>query len=554
MSDHIRGPGQIGTHSPARGSGQGGYRAGPVGPGLNEKILFWASFFTLIAAGMGFSIRGNIIADWGRQFGFTQGDLGVITGQGLAGFGITIIFFSFFSDIVGYGKLMVVAFLLHAASVGLTLAAPWAFAQPEQDINLGITTIKFGGKAGAFLCLWAGAWAFSLANGTCEAVINPLTATLFPDNKTHWLNILHAGWPGGLVLGALVGLGLNYLEDAGVAKIGWMGRWGIVMLPVLLYGLMMVGRPFPKSEAEASGVSLGMMFLTIFSPILLFLFLLHGMIGYVELGTDSWIQNITETVLANKNWALIAFIWTNVLMFTLRFFAGPIVHKISPVGLLFGSAVIGAAGLWMLGQPFTNATWMWMAAVTVYGIGKTFYWPTMLGVISERYPQGGALALGISGGIGMIVAGFLGGPIIGYQQDLFASRDLKQSDPPAYQRYADDQEKRPLEFVPEEYMPAVKGLDNAKVGVLKDDGKKLTEDLQRAPEDENLRKLNTWWQEAKPFAKNDEGPVDKATLEGGKKTLEWTAVVPAAMAVGYLLLILYFLATGGYKQKTLGGH
>src|SRR5437773_2371042 len=93
-----------------------------------------------------------------------------------------------------------------------------------------------------------------------------------------------------------------------------------------------------------------------------------------------------------------AFIWTNVLMFTLRFFAGPIVHKISPVGLLFCSAVVGTLGLWMLGQPFTNSTWAWMVAVTVYGLGKTFYWPTMLGVISERFPRGGALALGFSGG------------------------------------------------------------------------------------------------------------------------------------------------------------
>src|SRR5207244_2534440 len=97
---------------------------------------------------------------------------------------------------------------------------------------------------------------------------------------------------------------------------------------------------------------------------------------------------------------LMVFIWTNLLMFTLRFFAGPIVHRINPIGLLFVSAVFGAAGLWLLGQPFTNDVWPWVAAVTVYGIGKTFYWPTLLGVISERFPRGGALALGISGGIG----------------------------------------------------------------------------------------------------------------------------------------------------------
>src|SRR5262249_28871618 len=155
---------------------------------------------------------------------------------------------------------------------------------------------------------------------------------------------------------------------------------------------------------------MGTMITTLFAPILLFLFLLHAMVGFVELGTDSWIVNITKTVLNNANTALLAFIWTNVLMTALRFFAGPIVHKISPVGLLFVSAVLGTAGLVLLGWAETNTTWLWLGAVTVYGVGKTFYWPTMLGVISERFPRGGALALGLSGGIGMISAGVLGGP------------------------------------------------------------------------------------------------------------------------------------------------
>src|SRR6266849_5684187 len=117
---------------------------------LNDTILFWASFFTLIAAGMGFSIRADILGAWGAEFGFTQTDLGIITGQGLAGFGITIIFFSFFADLVGYGKLMIIGFLLHAASVALTLAAPIAFT-------------KYG-KDGAYWCLYLGAWSFSLGN------------------------------------------------------------------------------------------------------------------------------------------------------------------------------------------------------------------------------------------------------------------------------------------------------------------------------------------------------------------------------------------------------
>src|SRR5205823_1907849 len=109
------------------------------------------------------------------------------------------------------------------------------------------------------------------------------------------------------------------------------------------------------------------------------------------------------------------------------FFAGPIVHKINPIGLLFASACLGTAGLWMLGQDFTNTVWPWIAAVTVYGIGKTFYWPTLLGVISERFPKGGALALGLSGGVGTLGAGILGGPGIGWKQDHFAVQKLQQT-------------------------------------------------------------------------------------------------------------------------------
>jgi MFS family permease len=500
--------------------------APPAAVPFNNMILFWASFFTLIAAGMGFSIRGGILADWGRQFGFTQTDLGEITGQGLAAFGFTIIVFSVFSDVLGYGVLMVIAFVLHALSIVLTLAAPFAF--------------QHYGKDGAYWCLWLGAWAFSFGNGTCEAVINPLTASLFPQSKTHWLNILHAGWPGGLVLGALVSLGLDHLP----ITVGWQIRWGIVFLPMLLYGVLMLGRPFPRSEAHISGVSLGAMILTLASPILLFLFLIHAMIGYVELGTDSWIINITETVLRNKTLALVAFIWTNVLMFTLRFFAGPIVHKISPIGLLFGSAVLGATGLVLLGLPITDTAILWLVAVTVYGIGKTFYWPTMLGVISERFPRGGPLALGVSGGIGMISAGFLGGPIIGYQQDFAASTELKQTSMPAYDRYKTDTPAAPLPG-----LPKVAGLDNAKLGVLRDEGKQLKADLELAPQDKNLGALNTWWQsQGQPHAAADKDEVGAAQVEGGKKALFWTAAIPAAMAVCYLLLIVFYSLTGGYKQ------
>ncbi len=535
--------------------------------GWNEKILFAASFLTLIAAGIGFSVRGAVLKDWGDQFGFTQSELGTITGGGLIGFGITIIAASFLADAIGYGRLMTFGFLLHASSAVVTFAATPVYNSM--------------GKEGAFWCLNIGMWLFALGNGFCEAVINPLTATLFPKNKTHYLNVLHAGWPLGLILGALIVLGFGEYARMTNDTIRWEFKLGAFLVPVVLYGLMMLGRRFPASEAHSSGISISTMIFTILSPILIFLFIMHMMVGYVELGTDSWIVNITNRVLGNENWALYAFIWTNSLMFVLRFFAGPIVHKISPLGLLFVSAVLGAAGLYLLGMPFTNTIWMWMGAVTVYGLGKTFYWPTLLGVISERFPKSGAIGLGISGGLGMIAAGLLGSPGIGYKQDLFAVQRIQELSNPTYERYMarnpDGQpDKKGFPFLstylPKE-LPPVAGLDNSKLKVF-DDYKKLDDkakgrttlesdlDTLNAVKakggkveenlEKNLNSLKKWWDEqGKPNFDADDAKLEESRVYGAKTALMYTALVPAALAIGFLLLILLYAGMGGYRQEHL---
>jgi MFS family permease len=577
-----------------------------MSPSRSDKILFWASFFTLIAAGIGFSVRGAILGDWGKQFGFTQTELGLIAGGGLVGFGVAIIFFSFCADLFGYGKLMLVAFLLHASSAVVTFAATPVF---DAGGIFGMSP-----KDSAYMCLTIGMWLFALGNGTCEAVINPLTASLFPANKTHWLNILHAGWPGGLILGALITLGFENLGD----NIKWEMKLGVFLIPVLLYGVMMFNRTFPRSEASSAGVSLiemmqqiGLLGMAVAvalfgvlltnelpgllkrvgidapswigwvaagallaaywvasrfafgSIILAFIYVLHAMVGYVELGTDTWITEITKTVLENKNTALIAFIWTNLLMFTLRFFAGPIVHRINPVGLLFASAVIGTIGLVMLGLPFTNTTWLWLLAVSVYGVGKTFYWPTMLGVISERFPKGGALALGLSGGIGMMAAGLLGAPGIGYKQDFFATQQLRGLSEDTYARYrAEDAKRFPLvsdavqAATGEDKLPAIAGIDNSKRSVLMDNGKSLKTDIDnltaKGQTNAATEQLQTWWKTTgQPKAEEDKPRVVESVLFGSKQALLYTAAVPALMALGYLILLLYFKLMGGYKQVHL---
>ena len=333
---------------------------------------------------------------------------------------------------------------------------------------------------------------------------------------------------------------------------------------------------------------MGVMLLEFASPILLFLILLHAMVGYVELGTDSWITNITGTILASGNYGLMLFIWTSGLMFILRFFAGPIVHKISPLGLLFCAAVLGCIGLMLLGQVFDsftglNALWFLLIAATIYGCGKTFFWPTMLGVVSERFPKGGALTLGVVGGVGMLSVGLLGNPIIGYEQDYFAKQSLETSSSAAYTRYSAEKTDSYL------FLPEIKGLDNAKVGTLLGDpgknngnGQKLNDDiknLEAKKEDlakyKDLTALANWWQGGyvpveckKPdatekveaqqpamcYASKDTGPVTEAQLHGGKMALSWTALVPACMALGYLILILYFWSRGGYQEQVLLEH
>ncbi len=461
-----------------------------------EKRLLIASFLTLIAAGIGFGIRGAVLGEWGAEFEMTKTDLGKITGGGFTGFGVVILLSSLVADRIGYKTLLVLAFLMHLVSYGATAAATPVFAAH--------------GKEATFDLLYWGMFAFAVGNGLCEAAINPLVATLYPKEKTHYLNILHAGWPGGIILGGLLAL-LFVGQDATLTHLRWEIPMAFFLVPTLIYGLLVLRESFPPSEAKAAGVDFGRMLVTCLSPLFLVLLLLHAMIGYVELGTDSWIGNIMDSALT---WpGIVVLIYTAGLMFVLRFFAGPIVERINPLGLLFVSSLLGAAGLYALG--LAEGSVAILVAATIYGLGKTFLWPTMLGVVGERFPQGGAIAMGLLGGVGMLSAGVLGGPGIGYTQDVHASAYLEANDAAAYERVKSADTNSFLFF------PAVQGLDGAKVEAL------VEADPQREV-------------------------VAAAGLEGGRAALRTTALVPAAMALGFLLLLLGFRMRGGYKAVELG--
>lgn len=506
----------------------------------NAQRLLWAGFFAIFAAGVGFSVRAGILNDWARAYGFTNTELGGITGGGLIGFGIVIIIGSLIADHVGYGILMVLAFLLHFLSAVMVL-----FADPVYN--------QFGQEA-VWWSLFISMFMFSIANGLCEVVVNPMTATLFPKQKTHYLNILHAGWPGGLIAGGLISLLMNEPKLGDWApgwKVHWMIQMSLFLVPVLVYGALLLGQRLPRSEAKEAGVGLGTMLLEFVSPILLLLLLIHALIGYVELGTDSWIGKITGAIMEEGALGRLFFVYTSALMFILRFFAGPLEHKLSPLGLLLLCSVLASVGLVFLSQ--ATSVLLCFLAVTVYGFGKTFFWPTMLAVVSERFPRGGAVTLGAIGGVGMLSAGFLGGPGIGFKQDYYASTQLKQQAVDTYKRY---EAEKPNSFL----IFQAQGLNGTKEDVLRLATKPAATSQEKEEVQKELRflveknKLNDWWTNAQKHTSEDNKPIEDASLYGGRMALLLTAAIPAVMAVFYLLLVLYFRLRGGYKAEVLVGH
>ena len=491
---------------------------------VNRGKLMWASFLTLIAAGMGFAVRGGLLVIWGKKFGFTQFELGTITGGGLAGFGIVILIASLVTDRVGYKAILTLAMVLHILSLIITLGASPAYAAMGRD--------------GAYWFLYMGVFVFAVANGLCETAINPLIANIYPERKTHYLNILHAGWPAGLVVGGL--LGLIFVSD----NIPWEIPLALYGLPTIWYGYIIIKEPFPDSDVKKAGISFGDMMKEFVSPVLLFLLILHAGVGYVELGTDSWITNITNSILTGQGFYL--FIYTSLLMTALRFFAGPIVEKINPLGLLCVSTVLGTVGLLMLGS-VEGAAMVWIA-VTIYGLGKTFLWPTMLGIVGERFPRGGAVTMGAIGGAGALSAGFLGGPLIGYKQDVAATSYVQEKSEDTYGRYKKADENKVLLGL----LPSIQGLDGQKVGTLLDGGKGAKDEAERFKENEAVQEHYKWWTEVgKPNEAKDKETIGPARTYGARKALIWTAAVPAGMCIGYLLLVFYFASQGGYKEVDL---
>ena len=511
----------------------------------HNKILFWGCFIALITTSYAFISRmilcgGQFVTD----FGLDKVAVGQLQGAGIWPFGMSIIVFSLFIDRIGYKVAMIFSFVCYLAYTGLALMA---YSTIHGAAGADLLTAQ---KRGYELLYW-GSIILGLGNGTVEAYINPVVATMFNKDKSKWLNILHAGWPAGLVMGGLCTIALAGATD-------WRLTLGLILIPAVIFFVMLVGQTFPRSEREQAGVGyvdmlkelgafgalvgfglvfaqLGQVFgwntklvwgltavvVLAFAAltksfgrlILAFLILIMMPLATTEIGTDGWISSLMEAPMAAAGhepaWVLV---YTSAIMMVLRFFAGPIIHKFSPLGLLAGCSVLAIAGLTWLSK--TNGAGMLIifAAATLYAVGKTFFWPTMLGLASEQCPKGGALTLNAMGGIGMLAVGILGFPFIGYLQESTATAKLQASSPALYQTVT--MEKKYL-------LGDYHAIDPIKSAAVTEAG---------AAE-----------------------AIKTATTTGQFSALGKMAFFPAFMLAGYLALIAYFKTKGGYRPVELEG-
>lgn len=488
----------------------------------NPQWLFWACFIALVATAFGFIIRTQIIGDWGVEFNLSETQKGELLGVGLWPFAISIVLFSFVIDKIGYGRAMIFAFVCHITSAILTIFA------------------------NGYWMLYIGTFIVALGNGTVEAVVNPVVATVFSKEKTKWLNILHAGWPGGLVLGGVLALIMG-------PGIDWKWKVGLIFIPAIAYGVMMLRVKFPVHERVKAGVSyksmlqeagvLGAAIIVIMivrelgrvfawsltaqiiisaalilgyavyvrspgRPMFIFLVLIMVPLATTELGTDSWITELLTPVMGDiglqAGWVLV---YTSFIMVLMRFSAGPIVKRFTPLGTLAMCSVVAIIGLVFLSKA---AGIMIFIAATLYGIGKSFFWPTMLGVVAERFPKGGALTLNTISGVGMLTVGVIGAAFLGNIQDRQIDRDLYFQNQVLHEQVAGAEQSS----VFGKYKP----LNQAKLATL-------------TPEERGL--------------------VTRIVDMAKKNALMTVAIFPAIMLLCYLGLIFYFRSKGGYKVVEL---
>lgn len=516
-----------------------------------RPLLFATCFIALIATSFGFIVRIMLLDEvWKPMFNLSETEKGEIFGVGLWPFAISIVLFSLVIDKIGYKVTLWFAVICHIIQA-IMLMTPGASWVPE--------------SMQGYWWLWIGTFIGALGNGTVEAVINPVIATVYHKNKTLWLTILHAGWPGGLVLAGLLALSIG----SGGLNLAWEVQVAVLLFPVLVYGAMLVPTVFPVNERVAAGVPYLTMlkqagfvgafiiFVMIFMELarvfgvpsvwawvavggstvvyafvvqgapgrLLFIILLLLMIplATTELGTDAWITDLLGPALGKFGlpgiWLLI---YSAFIMMVLRIFAiYPLTRVFSPLSILAISAFLAAVGIYMLS--YSELAIAILCFATIYGIGQTFFWPCTLGVVSEQFPKGGALTINSIAAVGLLGVGIIGAPLLGNLQDTQIDKRL-QENPALYAEVMSDEEKTSI-------FGSYRQLDQDAVAERRAKMERLQVTHEEPAEDE----------------------LETATNEAKRRALRFASGPPVFMCLSYLLLILWFKSKGGYKPVDIHG-
>ncbi|MEO6229459.1 MAG: MFS transporter [Ferruginibacter sp.] len=367
---------------------------------IQKQQLFVASCLALLVTSLSFGIRAGMLGTWGTEFNLSKAQLGSITATAFWGFPLAVIFGGLIVDVIGMKKLLILAFVLHLVGILLTVCAG-----------------KFGDP---YTMLFISTLCIGLANGTVEAACNPLVTSLFTTNKTTKLNHFHLWFPGGIVIGTLI---VFLLNKVGVS---WQIEVSLMLIPTILYGYFFSKLQFPPTERVASGVSTSDMYKALLNPLFILMILLMFGTAITELFTGQWIDVLLKNVTDN---ALLLLTLETGVMVVGRAFAGPVVHRFSPTGVLLMSAIIAALGLYILGH--STGDMLFVGAI-IFGIGVCYFWPTMLGFVSENLPRTGAVGLNLMGGAGMFAVSVYTMVMGGYYDKLVAAELPAGADVQAY--------------------------------------------------------------------------------------------------------------------------
>jgi len=341
---------------------------------ISKNKLFTAACISLIVTAMTFAIRAGILGQLGEDFEINNTQLGFVNAMAFWGFPVATIFGGFLYNLLGAKKLMTIAFFSHLLGLVMTI------------------------YAGGFTTLLISSFFIGFANGSVEAACNPLIADMYSNNRTTMLNKFHVWFPGGIVIGALTS---KFMTDFGL---GWQSQIAIMLIPTLIYGYLFFKEEFPESQHIETDTAVNIK--SLFTPLFILVAICMTLTATAELGTQQWLNPLLEKSGASP--MLILALITGIMALG-RYFAGPIIHKLNPIGVLFLSAIITTIAIFMMSK--VDGQMLYVASV-LFAFGVCYFWPTMIGFVSEYLPKTGALGMSLVGGAGMLATG-IWNPVIG---------------------------------------------------------------------------------------------------------------------------------------------